>query len=101
MAEDALLIALQETRRRRDENDWLIRMLLAYGRELATPRPYRLADLAQAAGLSISGVRTAYGYADVERARLVIDLLQSRQFAQYWRSVHACQNGLRTLRNSR
>jgi AraC-like DNA-binding protein len=101
MTDDALLIALQETRSRRDEDDRLIRMLLAYGRELAAPRPYRLADLAQAAGMSISGVRTAYGYADVERARLVIDLLQSKEFAQYWRSVHARQNRIRALRNSR
>ncbi len=32
------------------------------------PRPYRLADLADAAGMSISGVRTAYTKADIDRA---------------------------------
>ena len=100
MADDALLIALAETRRRRDEADQIIRMLLAYGRELAAPRPYRLADLAQAAGLSISGVRTAYGNADIQRARQVTYLLQSKGFEQYWRSVQACQNTHRTLRKS-
>jgi hypothetical protein len=40
-------------------------MLLAYGREFARPRPYRLADLAGAARMSVSGVRTAYTPADV------------------------------------
>ncbi len=42
-----------------DRVDRDIRILLAYARELATPRPYRLADLADAAGKSLSGVRTA------------------------------------------
>ena len=37
-------------------------------RDRARPRPYRLADLAQAAGMSISGVRTAYTHADIEQA---------------------------------
>ena len=60
MATDPLLIALAEARRRRDQADTEIRMLLAYARELTTPRPYRLIDLAQAAGMSISGVRMAY-----------------------------------------
>jgi len=36
------------------------RLLVAYGREFTRPRPYRLEDLARAAGMSISGVRTAY-----------------------------------------
>jgi hypothetical protein len=36
------------------------RLLLAYAREFTEPRPYRLDDLARAAGMSISGVRTAY-----------------------------------------
>jgi hypothetical protein len=38
----------------------LMRLLIAYGREFTRPRPYRLEDLARAAGMSISGVRTAY-----------------------------------------
>lgn len=37
-----------------------MRLLIAYGREFTRPRPYRLEDLARAAGMSISGVRTAY-----------------------------------------
>jgi cell division protein FtsN len=35
-------------------------MLQAYGREFTRPRPYKLEDLAGAAGMSVSGVRTAY-----------------------------------------
>ena len=46
-----------------------MRLLIAYGREFTRPRPYRLEDLARAAGMSISGVRTAY--ADAEVGRLI------------------------------
>ena len=34
--------------------------VLAYAREFTEPRPYRLDDLARAAGMSLSGVRIAY-----------------------------------------
>ena len=37
-----------------------MRLLIAYGREFVGPRPYTLDGLAQAAGMSISGVRTSY-----------------------------------------
>ena len=48
-----------------------MRLLVAYGREFTRPRPYRLEDLARAAGMSISGVRTAYDEDEVaEVARL-------------------------------
>ena len=48
-----------------------LRLLIAYGREFTRPRPYRLEDLARAAGMSISGVRTAYDDNEVaEVARL-------------------------------
>jgi hypothetical protein len=57
---DPLLATLAGLRRQRHDLDAAIRRLLAYGREFARPRPYRLADLADAAGMSISGVRTAY-----------------------------------------
>src|SRR5271166_6023907 len=57
---DPVLAALHDARDRRDQADRDIRILLAYARELTRPRPYRLADLAAAAGMSISGVRTAY-----------------------------------------
>ena len=45
---DPVLAALRAARARRDQADRDIRILLAYARELATPRPYRLADLAAA-----------------------------------------------------
>lgn len=57
---DPLLTTLARLRRQRHDLDAAIRRLLAYGREFTRPRPYRLADLADAAGMSISGVRTAY-----------------------------------------
>lgn len=57
---DPLLTTLAGLRRQRHDLDAAIRRLLAYGREFTRPRPYRLADLADAAGMSISGVRTAY-----------------------------------------
>ncbi|WP_370424306.1 hypothetical protein AB8O64_36745 (plasmid) [Streptomyces sp. QH1-20] len=65
--EDAepLLSALAGARRRREEAEADIRRLIAYGREFTRPRPYKLADLAAAAGMSISGVRTAYDHAEV------------------------------------
>src|ERR1700726_3021234 len=66
---DPVLAALRAARDRRDQADRDIRILLAYARELATPRPYRLADLAEATGKSISGVRTAYTDRDVDTAR--------------------------------
>jgi hypothetical protein len=37
-----------------------MRLLIAYGREFVNPRPYTLEGLAQAAGMSFTGVRTAY-----------------------------------------
>jgi hypothetical protein len=69
---DPLLVALAEARQRKEQAARDMRLLLAYAREITAPRPYRLADLAQAAGLSISGIRTAYTEDDV---RLAIGLL--------------------------
>jgi hypothetical protein len=66
--EDPLLAALIDARERKQRANRDIRLLLAYAREHVRPRPYRLADLAQAAGMSISGIRTAYTQADVEEA---------------------------------
>jgi hypothetical protein len=62
---DPLLTTLAGIRRQRHELDAAMRRLLAYGREFTRPRPYRLADLADAAGMSISGVRTAYDNEDI------------------------------------
>jgi hypothetical protein len=67
-AEDPLLAALADARKRKEQADQQIRLLLAYAREHTQPRPYRLADLAKAAGMSISGVRAAYTQADIAQA---------------------------------
>ncbi|MGW7820283.1 hypothetical protein ACWGLF_19620 [Streptomyces puniciscabiei] len=61
---DDFLRQLAALREQRDRLDRLIRAHLAYAREFVGPRPYTLASLASAAGLSISGVRTAYSAAD-------------------------------------
>ena len=66
--EDPLLAALTAARQRKQRADHDMRLLLAYAREHVQPRPYRLADLAHAAGMSISGVRTAYSKADIDQA---------------------------------
>ncbi len=63
---DPVLAAIRGARRRRDQADRELRLLIAYAREVVTPRPYRLADVAEAAGMSISGVRSAYTTADTE-----------------------------------
>ena len=65
---DPLLAALAEAAQRKQRADHQIRLLLAYAREHVQPRPYRLADLAKAAGMSISGIRTAYTQADIDQA---------------------------------
>ena len=78
---DPVLDALRSARERRDQADRDIRLLLAYARELATSRPYRLADLAQAAGRSISGVRTGYTAADIDAARRIIHDLSDAHHA--------------------
>jgi hypothetical protein len=91
---DPLLAALAEAARRRQRADHEMRLLLAYAREHTQPRPYRLADLAEAAGMSVSGIRTAYTKADTEEAArltggsrgrhllaVIISLLVNRQAA--------------------
>ncbi|MBM7783566.1 hypothetical protein JOD67_000246 [Tenggerimyces flavus] len=71
---DPVLDALREARAVRDGADEAIRVLLAWAREVSSPRPYRLADLADASGLSISGVRSAYGPEDVELVRTLLQV---------------------------
>ena len=73
MTADPLLAALADAAQRRQQADRDLRLLLAYAREIVTPRPYRLADLAQAAGISISGVRAAYTKTDIEQAAQLAD----------------------------
>lgn len=57
---DPLLGLVAEARREMLDAERRMRLLIAYGREFVGPRPYTLDGLAQAAGMSISGVRTAY-----------------------------------------
>lgn len=59
-AGDPVLDAIDTARRQQLEAEARLRLLLAYAREFVEPRPYTLADLAAHAGMSISGVRTAY-----------------------------------------
>ena len=77
-ATDPVLVALRAARALRDQADRDIRILLAYARELATPGPYRLADLADATGKSISGIRTAYTQADIDHAARLTGGARSR-----------------------
>ncbi|KUL23731.1 hypothetical protein [Streptomyces regalis] len=64
--EDPLLIALGNARAAREAADREIRHLLAYGREFHGDRPYKLEPLAQASGLTPSGIRTAYGSSEID-----------------------------------
>lgn len=57
---EPLLAEIAEARADMIAAEKRMRLLLAYAREFVAPRPYKLDDLAQAAGMSISGVRTAY-----------------------------------------
>ena len=66
--DDPLLAALEDAARRKQQASHDMRLLLAYAREHTKPRPYRLADLAEAAGKSISGIRTAYSKVDIDQA---------------------------------
>jgi hypothetical protein len=76
--EDPLLTSLERARDRMLAAERDLRLLIAYAREFAEPRPYRLEDLARAAGMSISGVRTAYDHDEIAQ---IADMtaLQPRQ----------------------
>jgi hypothetical protein len=65
---DPLLSTLTFLRNRRLQLEAEMRLLIAYGRCFTHPRPYKLIDLADAAGMSISGVRTAYDTDEVDQA---------------------------------
>jgi hypothetical protein len=65
---DPLLSTLAQLRQERLRLEADMRLLIAYGRRFTHPRPYKLIDLANAAGMSISGVRTAYDDEEVEQA---------------------------------
>jgi len=59
-----------------------MRLLVAYGREFTRPRPYRLEDLARAAGMSISGVRTAYDADEIAEVTRLTGARPARRPAQ-------------------
>ncbi|WP_351234798.1 hypothetical protein [Streptomyces sp. NPDC002133] len=58
--EDPVILAIGNARTRREAAEREIRLLLAYAREFHADRPYKLEQLAQAAGMTPSGVRTAF-----------------------------------------
>nr|WP_189183573.1 hypothetical protein [Microbispora rosea] len=62
---DPVLARLQELEQQRRQAVEEIRVILAYAREFVRPEPYRLQALAKAAGMSISGVRTAYDHGHI------------------------------------
>lgn len=70
--DDPLLSEVRDARRRKLQAEQDLRNLIAYAREFMHPRPYRLIDIAEAAGLSVSAVRINYDSDDVA---LVADLI--------------------------
>jgi hypothetical protein len=69
---DPLLATLASLRAQRLRLEADMRLLIAYARRFTHPRPYKLIDLAEAAGMSISGVRIAY---DDEELRQLAEIL--------------------------
>jgi hypothetical protein len=70
---DPLLSTLADLRKRRLRLEADMRLLMAYGRCFTHPRPYKLIDLANAAGLSISGVRIAFDDDEITQAAEILD----------------------------
>lgn len=58
---DPVLAVLAQLAAERDAADERIRRIIAFAREFLPPRAYTLEQLAKAAGMSSSGVDTAYG----------------------------------------
>ena len=71
--EDPLLSMLDRLRAQRLRLEADMRLLIAYGRSFTHPRPYKLIDLANAAGMSISGVRTAYDADEIDQAAEILN----------------------------
>ncbi len=70
---DPLLSTLSSLRNRRLQLEADMRLLIAYGRCFTHPRPYKLIDLANAAGMSISGIRTAYDADEIDQATEILE----------------------------
>jgi hypothetical protein len=69
---DPLLYSIQAAREDMREAEHRMRLLITYGREFTQPRPYKLDDLARSAGMSVSGIRTAYDNGQIiEVAQLI------------------------------
>ncbi|WP_436790554.1 hypothetical protein [Yinghuangia sp. YIM S10712] len=64
MSRREFMTLLEDAQTFRDSWDCTLRALLAYAREFRD-QPYKLEELASAAGMSVSGVRTAYGPAEI------------------------------------
>jgi hypothetical protein len=77
--EDPLLTLVERARDRMLAAERDLRLLLAYAREFAEPRPYRLEDLARAAGMSISGIRTAYDDDEIGEVTAITGLSPRRR----------------------
>lgn len=69
---DPLLSTLASLRQQRLRLEADMRLLMAYGRRFTHPRPYKLIDLANAAGLSISGVRIAFDDDEIAQAAEIL-----------------------------
>jgi hypothetical protein len=69
---DPLLLTLARLHEHRLELEADMRLLMAYGRCFTLPRPYKLIDLARAAGLSISGVRIAFSDDELTQAAEIL-----------------------------
>lgn len=69
---DPLLSTLADLREQRLRLEEDMRLLMAYGRCFTSPRPYKLIDLARAAGLSISGVRIAFTDDEITQAAEIL-----------------------------
>lgn len=69
---DPLLLTLARLREQRLQLEADMRLLIAYGRCFTHPRPYKLIDLASAAGMSISGIRTAYDTDEIGQAAEIL-----------------------------
>lgn len=67
--QDPVLVSILEERRAMLRHEETMRALLAYAREFTKPRPYTLGALAEASGMSISGIRTAYGEEEIAFVR--------------------------------
>jgi hypothetical protein len=64
---DPILDRLRDAADRAEQAHTEIRLLAAYSRHFTGYRPYRLADLADACGMSMSGVRRCFTPTELER----------------------------------